>query len=94
MTDTTQDQQFRTAAAKRRMRLCATRYLRWMALEVLPPLEADRYALDMRVPTPNINMRIYAVWRKTTALQLRDCIHDISSTTARCATASMAPGNG
>jgi hypothetical protein len=26
--------------------------------------------------------------------QLRECMHDISSATARCASASMAPGNG
>jgi hypothetical protein len=28
------------------------------------------------------------------ALKLRECIHDVGSTTARCASASMAPGNG
>jgi len=31
---------------------------------------------------------------RETALQLRECIYDISSTTARYASASMAPGNG
>jgi hypothetical protein len=41
---------------------------------------------------PNL---IYAYTRfGREALKLRECIHDISSTTARCATASMAPGNG
>jgi hypothetical protein len=29
-----------------------------------------------------------------TSPQLQDCIHDISSMTAHCASASMAPGNG
>jgi hypothetical protein len=31
---------------------------------------------------------------RETALQLRECIHDINFATARCASASMAPGNG
>jgi hypothetical protein len=156
MTDTRQDQQFRTAAAKRRTHLsgarlngrrsargsnlkCLRRIVvalaqlsirnvptgrpaasrggrvhtslhnsdrscgravsnrRWL-LDSGAAQRRDRQfsrpdiALDMRVTTPKYGC-IYAVWRET-ALRLRECIHDISSTTARCASASMAPGNG
>lgn len=40
------------------------------------------------------SIRAYTRFCRETALQLRECIQDISCTTARCVSASMAPRSG
>jgi hypothetical protein len=50
--------------------------------------------LQRRAMAPKAKIRAYTRFGRETALKLRECIRDISSTTARCPSASMASGNG